>query len=205
MKRFFTILLFVLPFVASAQYVDANSANTVGNLKYVMDAPLCGKEPIVPDPTGKFKYNAGCGDHLYWQIVGLKLKAVPHLIALIENEEPTQAKLPNGKGYYKTGDVAVMALREIIHELPVEEFVGRKMTDFDNSAKFYQKALKDSKKRTALKEAIQKWFNENEGKLIYEKGNTYGNCECIGKHPIGGYSVVKKAEPKKEDTPKKTE
>nr|WP_322625951.1 hypothetical protein [uncultured Flavobacterium sp.] len=205
MKRFFVLLLFVLPFVISAQAVDATSANTVGNLKYIMDVPLCGKKTITPDPTGKFKYNDGCGDHLYWQVVGLKLRAVPHLIALIENEEPTQAKLPKGKGYYKTGDVAVMALREIVHDLPVEEFVGYKMADFDNSAKFFQKALKDAKKRTALKDAIQKWFDDSTGKLIYEKGNTYGNCECVGKHPVGGYTVLKKTELKKDDTPVKTE
>lgn len=205
MKRFFAILLFVLPFFANAQAVDATSANTVGNLKYVMDVPLCGKEPNVPDPTGKFKYNDGCGDHLYWQVVGLKLRAVPHLIALIENEELTQAKLPKGKGYYKTGDVAVMALKEIVHDIPVEEFVGYKMADFDNSAKFYQKALKNAEKRTALKNAIQKWFDDNNGKLIYEKGNVYGNCDCVGKHPVGGYTSLKKLDSKKDDAPKKME
>lgn len=203
MKHFFALLFLVIPFVNQAQTVDAATATTVANLRYVMDVPLCSSEGIVPDPTGKFKYNAGCGDHLFWQVVGLKLRAVPHLIALIENEELTQAKLPKGKGFYKLGDVAVMALREIVHDLPIEEFVGHKLSEFDNSAKFYQKVLKDAKKRTALKEAVQKWFADNNGKLTYEKGNTYGSCDCVGKHPVGGYSALKKSTPKTEETPVK--
>lgn len=205
MKHFFALLLFVFPLVALAQADDVAAANTVGTLRYVMDVPVCGGETVTPDPTGKFKYNNGCGDHLYWKVAELRVRAVPHLIALIENEEPTQAKLPKGKGFYKTGDVAIMVLQEIIHELPVQEFLGHKMSEYPDTGKYLQKLLKNPESRTELKKAIQKWYDSNYFKLKFEKAEEYANCNCAGKHPVGGYLMIKKLDANKNEAPKKTE
>lgn len=208
MKKLVAFILLLLPVLLQAQQpatqTEDPAAKTVGNLLYVFDVPVCGKDSITPDPTGKFKYNTGCGDHLFWQVVELRQKAVPYLIALIESQEPTQAKLPSGKGYYRLGDVALMALVEIIHELPVEELAGVKYGSYSDRWKFYHKGLKDKKKRAALKEAIDKWYKDNRGKLVFEKSDTYGNCNCVGKHPIGGYFMLRKTDVNKE-APRKNE
>lgn len=206
MKQFFALLLFALPFIAYAQADDVAAANTVGTLRYVMDVPVCSEKNVTPDPTGKFKYNNGCGDHLYWKVAELRVRAVPHLIALIENEEPTQAKLPGGKGFYKTGDVAIMVLQEIIHELPIEEFLGHKMSEYPDTGKYFQKTLKTSESRTALKKAVQKWHDSNYFKLRFEKSGEYANCTCAGKHPVGGYlKMIDRLDTKKVEATKKAE
>lgn len=205
MKSVLALFVAMFPLFAAAQADDMAAANMVANLRYVMDVPACNGQHVSPEPYGKFKYNDGCGDHLYWKVAELKIRAIPHLIALIENEEPTQAKLPKGRGYYKTGDVAVMVLKEIIHELPVEEFLGHAMSEYPDTGKYFQKVLKNSESRTTLKKAVQKWYDANYFKLAFEKSEEYANCACAGKHPTGGYLKIMKRPERTPQTPKKTE
>jgi hypothetical protein len=155
----------------------------ISNIRYVTDVPY--QQLEIPEGTDKFKYNAGCGDHLYWQVVNIRLQAVPQLIGMVDDVSPSQAKLPSGV-YYRTGDVALIALKEIIHNIPIEELSGFKPGDFAAPYYFYEQGLKDKAKRTALKEALLKWYRENQKNIVFKVGQTYGNCECFGKHPVGG-------------------
>lgn len=206
MKKLIAILFLALPFFANAQTQDEKTATAVNNLLYVMDVPVCKSDTtIVADEKAKFKYNSGCGDHLFWKVINdYRLKAVPYLLAAIDNTEATQAKLPEGKGHYLMGDVALMALRETIHDMPVEELAGKKVSSYSDSWKFYTKGLKDIKKRKALKEALTKWYDEHKNNLIFEKSDVFGNCTCTGKHPVGGFYRIKK-EGEVEEAPKKAE
>lgn len=196
MKRFIAIALFLLPVISFAQIqqktkLDERFAKGADNLKYVFDVPVCGKDTVMADATAKFKYNNGCGDHLFWQVVEYRIQEVPYLLNIIDSEEDTQAKLPDGKGNYRVGDVALMALQEIIHGFPVEEFSEVKKSDYKEVWKFYHKGLKDKKKRAKLKEALALWFAENQKNLEYIKSDEFGNCTCTGKHPVGGFYQIK--------------
>jgi len=187
MKKYLLFISFLLlNFVVYAQ-PQKRVDETVNNIRYVTEVPHGALEIAEPGTDGSvFQYNTGCGDNLFWKIVGFRLLAVPQLINLVDDMELTQAKLPSGKGRYRTGDAALMALKEIIHNIPIEEFSGLKTADFAAPYYFYEKGLKDKKKRTALKEALLKWYADNRKNIIFKVGQGYGNCECAGKHPVGG-------------------
>jgi hypothetical protein len=177
------ICILILIFTANLTAGQDRIAAIVNNIRYVTDVPYQQVE-IMPD-NSNFRYNAGCGDHLYWQVVNIRLQAVPQLIGMVDDMQPSQAKLPSGV-YYRTGDVALIALKEIIHNIPIEELSGLNTADFAAPYYFYEEGLKDKAKRTALKEALLKWYMENKAQITFVKGQTYGNCDCFGKHPVGG-------------------
>lgn len=198
MKRFIALALLLAPVLSFSQIeqktkLEERFEKGADNLRYVVDVPVCGKESdaLQADATVKFKFNNGCGDNLFWKVVEFRIQEVPYLLNIIDNEDETQAKLPGGKGYYRLGDVALMALQEIIHGFPVEEFSGLKKSDYAETWKFYHKGLKDKKKRTKLKEALALWFAQNQNNLEYIKSDDFGNCTCVGKHPVGGFYQVK--------------
>ena len=179
-KNSYILLLLLTSMLAAAQ---DRIAGIISNIRYVTDVPYQQLE-IMPD-NSNFRYNAGCGDHLYWQVVNIRLQAVPQLIGMVDDMSPSQAKLPSGV-YYRTGDVALIVLKEIIHNIPIETLSGLKTADFAAPYYFYEEGLKDKAKRTALKEALLKWYTENQKQITFVKGQTYGNCHCFGKHPVGG-------------------
>jgi hypothetical protein len=179
-KKYYILLLLLTTTLAVAQ---DRIAGIINNIRYVTDVPQGMAES--PQGSDKFNYNAGCGDHLFWQVVNVRLQAVPQLIGMVDDMSVTQAKLPSGD-YYRTGDAALMALKEIIHNIPIEELSCLKMADFAAPYYFYNEGLKDKAKRTALKEALLRWYTENKKNIIFKVGQTYGNCECFGKHPVGG-------------------
>ncbi|MFP9099978.1 hypothetical protein ACLI09_13090 [Flavobacterium sp. RHBU_24] len=180
-KKICILLLLQISVITTAQ---KRIAGIISNVRYVTDVPQGMAE--IPDGTDKFVYNAGCGDHLFWQVVNIRLQAVPQLISMVDDMTVSQAKLPSRDGYYRTGDVALIALKEIIHNIPLETLSGLKMADFAAPYYFYEQGLKDKATRTALKEALLKWYSENQKAIIFKKGQSYGNCDCFGKHPVGG-------------------
>lgn len=186
MRKYFCLIVLILTaFLAKAQggTIDDN----INNLRYVTEVPYGQVEMAEPnDVNNAFEYNSGCGDRLFWKVVGYRLRAVPQLINMVEDMRPTQAKLPSGGGYYRTGDAALMALKEIIHNIPIEALSGLKTADFTALYYFYEAGLKDKKIRYELKEALAAWYKKNQKNIIFKVGQSYGNCECWGKHPVGG-------------------
>jgi len=176
------ILLFLQ--ISAITTAQNRIAGIISNIRYVTDVPYGMVE--TRESSDKFIYNSGCGDHLFWQVVNIRLQAVPQLIGMVDDMKPSQAKLPSQDGYYRTGDVALMALKEIIHNIPIETLSGLKTADFAAPYYFYEQGLKDKATRTALKEALLKWYAENQKAVIFKKGQSYGNCDCFGKHPVGG-------------------
>ena len=58
------------------------------------------------------------GDFAYWEVVRRGLSAVPDLLLLVEDTSPTGISASHYGGEYRIGDIAFLALQDIVHGLP---------------------------------------------------------------------------------------
>lgn len=58
----------------------------------------------------------GCGDVEFWRVVR---RGTESLVALLDDGAATAVSIPNYDGRYAVGDVALLALAEVVHGIPI--------------------------------------------------------------------------------------
>jgi hypothetical protein len=146
---------------------------------------------VMPGGCDSTPYFA-CGDSAYWNVVKQRLEIVPYLIEKLDDTTATKVRvgMEGIEGNYTVADIAFTAMRDIINDLPVEEFLGTKPwwhANYWNIVRSGMKARKDFKKRAAL------WFKENKENLVLVPCEQSVACYPFnGTHPNGGYYELKK-------------
>lgn len=189
-----TALLVSVCFLCNAQSDFIKT--TIDNLRFVKDMPYICEivwSKNIPSTKNTFIYDTGCGDKIFWDVVRLKDKAIPYLIAKLNDSTEVEASVPNTGGQYAVGDVAYVALEEIIKGIPTYELLAVKFDEHGcGECAYYNHLRKSIHNREKFKKAVSKWFDKNKLNLVWIVSNEFSTCDCSGKHPNGGHYEIKK-------------
>ncbi len=178
-------------------FAQKNIEKQIDSLKYVTDMPReCNVSNFIKNKKENEAYiyplDERCGDILFWNVVMLKEKAILPLIKKVGDATPTEATAAPTPRRYTVGDVALSALQEIIHGIPVYEIAGIKYDESLGSLNYWYYFDKKSNRKKFQKN-LYKWYNENKNSLEWiESNNRFEICACFGGHPNGGYYEVEK-------------
>lgn len=143
-------------------------------------------KPTFLDKDPMKEYWEGCGDRHFWKVVTRKRLAIDGLINQLDNTRPSGANMVLKPYYYAAGDIAYVALREIIHDLPsIATFLNIPNEDVIE----YLHA--DITHRKQLKKAVQQWYRQHKADLVWVKSDVILAGDCSGKHPNGGHFKLK--------------
>jgi hypothetical protein len=121
----------------------------------------------------------GSGDSVYWSIVRMGKPALNDLLVLVGDPTTTGIPVPYYGGSYCIGDVAVLAMMDIVHDLPVAELVapagGSERHSF---ASYWQFVRQDPVNRRRLQRLLGVWLNENRSRLVWSPASG---------HPAAGW------------------
>ena len=108
------------------------------------------------------------GDSTYWNLVIQGKSIVPSLIKDIANTQPTLIPIPNYGKNYCIGDIAFSILCDIIHGIPIIDFILNKKdyptTEDDTYLSFVNY---NKRNRSYLKRQLKQWYKANEENLIW--------------------------------------
>lgn len=134
-----------------------------------------------------------CGDNLFWNVVQMRQGVVELLIDRLDDTTLTKANVVLFGGDYKVADIAYVALKEIIQDIPTFELLG---VEFDTNGcgycSYWNHLNKDFKNRQEFKNAVKDWYFKNKDNLIWVANNKYTSCDCQAKHPNEGHFEIKK-------------
>jgi len=114
------------------------------------------------------------GDFAYWEVVRRGLSAVPDLIILVEDTTPSGIPASNYGGEYSLGDLAFIALQDIVHGLPYLA-TPHGPRNFNEYLDFVRSSPEN---RKALRSKLGKWFLNVRMNLRWVSATA---------HPAGGW------------------
>lgn len=106
----------------------------------------------------------GCGDRYYWENIRKGNIAVPGLIELIDDNTDVGLAVPNFGGNYTVGDIAVIQIRDIHTDFPLEAIIKNKLGYSGGSEMggfwYYWRFVRENpENRTLLKKEVYKWWH----------------------------------------------
>lgn len=132
------------------------------------------------------------GDPVYWDIVRSGKPTIKFLIQIVDDSSDTSIDVPLFGGTYTVGDIAVHALLDIVHDLPVLELVNdlRKAQNVqackNNGFGCYWNFVRDNNEnRKQLQQAIKNWLRKNEKRLVWKEKE---------EHPAGGWWILEQTQ-----------
>lgn len=172
-----------LPLVLAAQKDEKNAAVKllVDQLKFVTDVPYICRDTVY----GK---SVGCGDSLFWKIVMQKRDAIPFLMDKLDDTTQTIVPVPNFGGNYTVADIAYVAMREIIDNIPTFWLLGLGENSYAYGTMEYWEYIRaDIRHRRKFQREIRKWEKTLGGRWIEDKRVL--TCDCAFPHPSGGHYI----------------
>jgi len=152
----------------------------VDSLRYVTEMPYICRYEL-------------CGDDLFWDVVRIRQGVIELLIDRLDDTTLTKANVMLFGGDYKVADIAYVALKEIIHDIPTFELLG---VEFDKNGcgycSYWNHLNEDLENRRRFKNAVKDWYFRHKDNLIWIPDNKYASCDCQAKHPNGGHYEIKK-------------
>jgi hypothetical protein len=170
------ILTYILILIPALTFSQTNNKALVDSLRYVDKVPHC-----LDAVSDQIDTKA-----IFWRIVKLKDEAIPILLDKIDDTTTTSALVRHFGGYYTVGDLAYVALQEIVHSIPTFELLG---VPFDtNGCGYcaYWQHLSDFSNRQKFKIALKNWFDKNQQNLVWTEYKWKGE-ECFYRNPNNGY------------------
>ncbi len=184
--KFSCIILSVLVFSCFCAFAQTTKIDCVKDcareIKRITDVPY------LPELSG---------DSIYWNLVVQGKDIVPCLISNLDNTTKTDINIPNWGGVYCVGDIAFSILDEIIHNIPIEDFIQKNKTypKSEDLTYFSFVSFKKSNRRF-LKKEMRNWYKENKDKLEWVVDTThYGRTSKdwfypSDQNPAHGYYIV---------------
>ena len=136
-------------------------------------------------------YILDCYDTVLWKIVGKGKDIVPFLI-----EKMTDTRVLKGvtvrfySGEYTVADVAHVALREIIGDIPTFELLGVPFNEVCGECSYWWHVRASKKNRKKFQSAVKKWYNENKANLVWVEDLQAVTGDCFS--PAKGHYEVRK-------------
>jgi len=122
----------------------------------------------------------------YWKIVAAKTDAIPLLIAKLDDTTPTTAKNKCKDGNLKVGDIAFLALAQIMR-LPIAAITQMQFDVMEaNGCQGYVFDYIDAN-RSQFKTQVNAYYLQNKSKLKFQKYNSKSLNRCQRKNKILGY------------------
>ncbi len=141
---------------------------------------------------------SGCGDQIFWQVVRDGMAAVPSLVELLDNPDVTTVDVPNIGGKYAVGDVALVALTEILRPVPRWQLAGISGNVERDAFTWFDYLRSDVAHRRTLKGNLEAWLEAKKPELIWhpqegDSADAFGSVDCVSRctHPAGGYFSVR--------------
>jgi hypothetical protein len=176
--------IFIILLAFNSQLFGQNDLREkVRKLKEISDMPyICEGAINLP----------GCGQSAFWDIVKERDAAIPILLEFLDDTTSAIATVPNFGGNWTVGDIAYTALEEIIDGIPTFKLLGVKFDSKGCGYCVYWFHLRASyKNRQVFKANVIKWYNKNQGRLIWVQSNQTLTCDCRFNHPNGGHYELK--------------
>ena len=170
------IIMFLLVFITSTAHSGKRIHVAQGDILQIKAIPF------YPERTR--------GDRRYWNIVRMGKDTFDDLLLLIDDPSDTSISVPLTGGTYAVGDIAVIALMDIVHGLPVLSMIQviqadkGTVSEMDVGFNLYWNFVRESgTNRSRLRISIKKWLEKNKNNLIWieKKG-----------HPAGGWWTIQK-------------
>jgi hypothetical protein len=121
----------------------------------------------------------------------MKEEAIANLIDKIDDTTKTTAQIRHFGGYYTVGDVAFVALQEIIIEIPTFKLLGVPFDEKGCGYCAYWQHLSEFSNRQKFKTALQDWYLSNQVNFVWINHKWEG-YECFYRNPNDGYYVLNK-------------
>lgn len=123
----------------------------------------------------------------FWRVVGHGKAALPYLVGKLDDATGIDYPVNFCGGDYAIGDVALLAMMHIVHDLPVESWVEepfRAQFKQKGFCAYYDYVRASPINRVHLKKAIEEWLSEHMDGLRWEKAPEFRQL------PSGGYWVA---------------
>jgi hypothetical protein len=117
-----------------------------------------------------FYFEHDPGSPQYLAIVNLGLPVVPELIDLLDRAAYTDHRVPLTGGNYAIGDIAMMAISDIVRDVPWLTFItgpdDPEITEIGFGV-YWEYVRASRANRQALKKRTQAWYDQNRSRLIW--------------------------------------
>lgn len=185
----FRLIMSILIFLPVSLFGQEVLVSKIDSLKLIDDMPYICRGNI----GSQDKLSAGCGTRLFWEIVKQKEKAIPFLIEKLSDSTTTEVVVPNFGHNYTVADIAFVALKEIIHDIPTFDLLG---VEFDKEGcgycSYWNHLSINYQNRINFQIAIQNWYSSHKDELTWLESNRFSSCDCSGIHPNGGHYKLTK-------------
>lgn len=152
------------------------------SLKFVTDVPYMCEDSVYSN------YKPGCGDRLFWKVVQQKKSIIPFLIDKLDDTTQTTVSVPNFGGFYTVADIAYVAMREIIDNIPTFWLLGLGKDSYAyGTSEYWTYIRSDIQHRRKFQKEIRKWEKTFGGRWI--ESNKVLTCDCRFPHPNGGHYI----------------
>ena len=134
----------------------------------------------------------GCGDPRFWSVVRDGKEAIPYLLDALQDPTPTEASVPNIGGVYAVGDVALTALGEIVHGIPISALTGVAPSQDCGTCAWWRFVRADPANRRVVKAKVMNWIKKHEPNLVWRDDGFLLTVDCVEQctHPASGYYEV---------------
>lgn len=178
-------LIFIFTFLQLVISAQTDHQQLVDDFKNITDMHFdMGRSPIHEDLK------------TFWSVVQKKQEIIPLLIEKMSDTTQTKADVPLFVGVWTVGDIAYLALQEIIKDIPTFELMGIKSDLYNCGYCTYWYYLReDANHRKTFQAELLNWYNKNKSNLVWVTSNDFLSFNCRGcndKHPNGGHFELKK-------------
>lgn len=132
----------------------------------------------------------GCGSPLFWRIVQEGEAAIPFLVEKLDDTTPTHATIPNFGGKYTVADVSMVALEEIVADLPYKQLVHVAPSKVCGECSWWSYVRASLQNRRTVKNRLQAWLASQN--LTWTASSSLTSLDCVThcNHPAGGRFVA---------------
>ncbi|MDX1445210.1 hypothetical protein [Lishizhenia sp.] len=180
-------LVILISFFNCISFGQTQLKTKIDSLKYTTNiASICRSENVMQ----KCELCNACGDVFFWEIVQAKDSAIPILLDKIIDTTQTKAPIQFAGINYTVGDVALLALMEIIHDIPLLDIINTKHSSREAPMFIWKHLNQSLVNRKQFADTLRSWYNTHQNKLIWSPSNDFEICDCSGPHPNGGHYTL---------------
>lgn len=117
---------------------------------------------------------------------------IPYLIAKIDDSTQTNLTVTNFGGVYTVGDLAYLALQEIIADIPTFELLGIDCNSENDCGygKYWSHLRENNENKHSFRLAVQDWYYKIDHFFVWKDSNLSSVGDCFKKPNVKGHYEV---------------
>jgi len=133
-----------------------------------------------------------CSNPVLYEIISKGKPIIPYLINKMTDTEVLEERhVPFLPFEYTVADLAYVAIREMIADIPTYELLGVPFNEECGWCSYWYH-LGNKKNRKKFQKAVRKWYKENKDNLVWVESSNWVTGDCLRPHPAGGHYVLQK-------------